>query len=119
MNRLNCPNCGAPINIEKNKCEYCDTSYFDLSSLDIGSDKPFYLKIRYNNMIITQLVRATQDMNLTFNTDYTYAHGGKGGNQKIVSAVSNQTLSTNLTFEAVIDSEKKSLCTIQTFQNEG
>ena len=70
-------------------------------------------------MVITQLVRATPDMNLTFNTNYTYAYGGKGGNQSITSFISNQTLSTNLTFEAVVDPEKKSLCTIQTFQNEG
>lgn len=24
---LNCPNCGAPINKDKDKCEYCDTFY--------------------------------------------------------------------------------------------
>jgi len=25
----NCPNCGAPINLYKEKCEYCDTYYFN------------------------------------------------------------------------------------------
>ena len=25
----NCPNCGAPINPHKEKCEYCDTYYFN------------------------------------------------------------------------------------------
>ena len=25
----NCPNCGAPINLHKEKCEYCDTYYFN------------------------------------------------------------------------------------------
>lgn len=117
MNTINCPNCGAPIIPEKNKCEYCDTSYFDLSTLDIGSNKPFYLKLKYNNMIITQLVKATPNINLTFNSDNKYTYGGIG-NQKIASYVLNETLSTNLTFEAVIDPEKKTLCTIQTL-NEG
>ena len=111
MNKINCPNCGAPIAPEKNKCEYCDTSYFDLSTLDLGSNEPFYLKLKYNNIIITQLVRAIPDINLTFNTEYAY---GGINNQKIVNCVLNKTLSTNLTFEAVVDPEKKTLCTVQT-----
>lgn len=28
----NCPNCGAPINPHKEKCEYCDTYYFNEST---------------------------------------------------------------------------------------
>ena len=27
----NCPNCGAPLEAEVNKCPYCGTSYFDFS----------------------------------------------------------------------------------------
>ena len=41
MNKLNCPNCGAPINPDNNKCSYCGTSYFDLSSIDVDTGKPF------------------------------------------------------------------------------
>ena len=41
----NCPNCGAPYDVQLNKCPYCETSYFDLSCLQVG-DKPFYLKIK-------------------------------------------------------------------------
>lgn len=117
MDKLNCPNCGAPINPEKNKCEYCDTSYFDLSSLDIDDNKPFYLKLKYNNMIITQLVRATPKINIIANTDYIYAYGY--ADQKLASYTLTSTLSTNILFEAVVDPEKKTLCTIETFKNEG
>jgi len=38
--KRNCPNCGAPYDVQLNKCPYCDTSYFDLSCLQIG-DEPF------------------------------------------------------------------------------
>ena len=56
MKKLNCPNCGAPINPDTNKCSYCGTSYFDLSAIDMSSSKPFYLKIKIGKNIITQLV---------------------------------------------------------------
>ena len=39
----NCPNCGAPIDYEKNKCVYCGTWYYDFSC--IPSDRPFFLRI--------------------------------------------------------------------------
>lgn len=64
------------------------------------------------------MVKATPNINLIFNVDNIYAYGGIGGDQKIASCVSNKTLSTNLIFEAVVDPEKKTLCTIQTL-NEG
>lgn len=43
MEGRNCPNCGAPISPEKNKCEYCGTSYFDLSCIPLN--EPFFLRI--------------------------------------------------------------------------
>ena len=39
----NCPNCGAPIDYEKNKCSYCGTGYYDLSCMTVG--KPFFMRI--------------------------------------------------------------------------
>lgn len=29
MNKINCPNCGAPIDGFLNKCPYCDAPYID------------------------------------------------------------------------------------------
>ena len=58
MEGRNCPNCGAAINPEKNKCEYCGTSYFDLSCIPLN--ELFFLKInvgtREKPRIITQKV---------------------------------------------------------------
>lgn len=39
----NCPNCGAVIDVERNKCQYCGTSYYDLSCMSLN--EPFYLQL--------------------------------------------------------------------------
>lgn len=39
----NCPNCGAVIDVERTKCAYCGTSYYDLSSMSLN--EPFYLQL--------------------------------------------------------------------------
>lgn len=41
----NCPNCNAPIEPYKSKCEYCGTYYFDFSGIDMSGNKPCYVKI--------------------------------------------------------------------------
>ena len=46
MTQRNCPNCGAPEDVELNKCPYCGTSYFDMSAIDMEMHEPFFLKIR-------------------------------------------------------------------------
>lgn len=44
MTRLNCPNCGAPIDIHRKDCEYCGTPY-DLKDLDVlyADNQPIYI----------------------------------------------------------------------------
>ena len=42
----NCPNCGAPYDLDQDKCPYCDTLYFDLSAIDFTDDKPLFLKVK-------------------------------------------------------------------------
>lgn len=44
MTRLNCPNCGAPIDIHRRDCEYCGTPY-DLKDLDVlyADNQPIYI----------------------------------------------------------------------------
>ena len=44
MTRLNCPNCGAPIDIHRRDCEYCGTPY-DLKDREVlyADNQPVYI----------------------------------------------------------------------------
>ncbi len=41
--RTNCPNCGAPIEIDRIICPFCGTRYLDVESL--GLYRPTYLRL--------------------------------------------------------------------------
>lgn len=115
MRKRNCPNCGAPYEIESNKCPYCGTSYYDLSALDFTSREPFYLKIKteMNGMpcYITQLVCPRADMSIEFKRENTETYDLQG--KMICAFTSGHTLTTNITFEAATSPTHKNLCTIE------
>lgn len=62
MKDRNCPNCGAPIEIERCKCAYCGTSYYDFSCIPLR--EPFFLKLNLGSKddpkIITTQAMMTQ-----------------------------------------------------------
>lgn len=107
MNKMNCPNCGSPINPEVHKCPYCGTSYFDMSSIDLTNHEPFYLKMKIDmngkSAYITQLVRPSiGSMEFTTDTDYI-----TGRNGETISAFSSgRHVTTNISFEAIPDYNK-------------
>ena len=111
MSKLNCPNCGAPISADNNKCPYCGTSYFDLSSIDINNDEPFYLKIRMGNMTLTQLVRVLPDMSINFESNSCSIYNPSG--DRLYKFTTSNSMFTNLKFEAIVDPyNEKRLCTV-------
>lgn len=57
----NCPNCGAPLEIQNNKCSYCGTPYFDMSMIDANGE-PFILKLKHNDEILALKVKLTNLM---------------------------------------------------------
>lgn len=47
--RLNCPNCGAPIT--STECPYCGSVFYDFATLD--TEKPTYIRMKFHDKIIT------------------------------------------------------------------
>ncbi len=119
MSNRNCPNCGAPYDIEFNKCSYCGTSYYDLSALDFTAGEPFYLKIKteMNGMpcYITQLVRPRADMSIDFGSETVEYCDALGCVTS--TCVKNRTMTTNISFDAVVSPAHKNLCTIEIMED--
>lgn len=115
MRKRNCPNCAAPYDTNLNKCPYCETSYYDLSALNLASGEPFYLKIQTEMngapCYITQLVRPRADMSMEFGSETAYACDILG--RRICSYTKSRTMTTNISFEAIASPTHKSLCTIE------
>lgn len=115
MSKRNCPNCAAPYDVDFNKCPYCGTSYYDLSALDFTTYEPFYLKIKteMNGMpcYITQLVRPRVDMSIDFSSETVDVYGIWG--EPITTFTKSNTMTTNISFEAVASPTHKNLCTIE------
>lgn len=108
MNK-NCPNCGAPYDVELNACPYCNTLYFDMSAIDLEECKPLYLKIKYDGRIMTQkCIPRLGGIECTIDTDdITDCYG-----TVVRRVVTGNNFNTNITFEAIPDYGKNSLFTI-------
>ena len=98
--KTNCPNCGAPLEIDKVKCSYCNTIYYDLSAIDFDSNEPIFLTIKKNNMLITQKVKP-QTASFEMSCDEVFATDIKGN--KLMALKTNHTLDTNISFIAIPD----------------
>ena len=106
MKQTNCPNCGAPYDLELTKCPYCGTSYFDLSFIDFDATEPFYIKIRRKVMIegqkrpcILTINVLPEIMETETTQDYVYATGPYGG--IVTSFVQHSDVSLNLGFRGI------------------
>lgn len=66
----NCPNCGAPLEPYKCKCEYCGTWYFDFTAFDMSEDVPYYVKFRTPYGVITTLAKPELQTIDTYNDTY-------------------------------------------------
>ena len=97
----NCPNCSAPYDISFNKCPYCNTSYFDLSCIDINDREPFYLKLKVNNMVITQKVIVNSDCSIELSEDNLCVCDRNGN--KLHNIIKSRGALTSLSFTALPD----------------
>lgn len=114
MNSRNCPNCGAPYQIDLNQCPYCGTSYFDMSAINFTEGEPFYLKFKFDmggrECYVTQLVRPRVE-SMEFSTETEDAYDILG--HRLLSFQTRKTLTTNISFEAISDYKRKELFTLE------
>lgn len=107
----NCPNCGAPYEIEGVRCPYCGTAYFDMSMINMDAHEPFFLKIKVNGMLITQLVMPTAT---TFEQEEeTLTCYGGFGNVALSKLPVTRSLSTDLSFKAIVNQKDNTLAKIE------
>lgn len=96
--KLNCPNCGAPIRgIE---CEYCGTMFYDFSSINL--DRPTYIRINGPQGLATFRAQAT-DCSFDIDTERVDCYGGR--NQKLISFICNSTYTCQLNFNILPDDD--------------
>lgn len=106
----NCPNCGAPYDVVLDKCPYCSTSYFDMSVMDINSQQPFYLKLRYGDMIFTSKVIADPCIDINYCKDIVEAINLKNNRIKII--IRKNDVDVDIKFHSVLD-DKGNLFTVR------
>lgn len=110
----NCPNCGAPYDVYLDKCPYCSTSYFDMSAMDINNQQPFYLKLRYDDMIFTSKVIAEPYININYCKDIVEAVDLK--NNRIKTIIKSNDVDVDIKFHSVLD-DKGNLFTMR-YEND-
>lgn len=113
MKQRNCPNCGAPYNMELSTCPYCGTSYFDMSAMDINEGHPFYLKLKMGDMVFTSKVVVEPDVQMNFSED-SRSFIGRNGNE-IGRVIVNRYIDIDMRFKSVYD-PNNILCTLEVNQ---
>ena len=101
----NCPNCGAVIDVDNNKCAYCGTSYYDLSVIPFN--EPFFLRLNIGTQdkpyIILQKVYLS-NASIEYSNDSVYVRGGVGN---ITSFPILPTVSYDMHFVGLGDYKEK------------
>lgn len=111
----NCPNCGAILNPEKVKCEYCGTYFLDF--IDITRNrKPFYLRIKTDQGIAISKVYAKTIEMIHSHLDYDFSYAVACG--KAFCLEHQNQLDINMEFMA-IPNEKGNLMIMDTEVENG
>ena len=111
---VNCPNCGAPIDPYKCKCEYCGTWYYDLTGFDFTEGKPCYVKFRTNmngqEVYITALARPYLE---TLEMQNDMINVCSSMETKMHSFCESKHCDINMRFECYEDKETKTLFQVE------
>lgn len=104
----NCPNCSAPLEPYKCKCDYCGTYYYDLTALDVSGNKPTYVKFKVKDhwtgkeQIITALAYPVLDY-IEQHDDYDTVYDRMGTPHRIFN---RQRGTVSMKFELIGDGNK-------------
>ena len=104
MKQKNCPNCGAPYDLWRVCCPYCNTPYLDLTFFDLDSADPIFLRFKANlngtSVVITQKVKIVPGTSITLGSSSQNFYGDIGY-QKIGNLVQDQSVDTVMSFKGV------------------
>jgi hypothetical protein len=105
----NCPNCGAPIDPYRVKCEYCGTMYFDLVTW-LQEGKPCFINYNFNSIygekILTTLAIPHLE-NIEVNSEPTYATTKNG--TRLIAYENRKTCEINIRFDCIENTNNKTL----------
>lgn len=95
MTRLNCPNCGAPIDIHRRSCEYCGTPY-DLEDREVfyADNQPIYIHqepIKWNDNQYATLAKRLADASARAGTSFNDLNNSIQNLQSKLNYVNSQT----------------------------
>ena len=110
----NCPNCGAPLEPYKYKCEYCNTLIFDLAAFDLTGDSPCYVKFRIPNGVLTTLARPELH---TIDVYQDSCNIVDRAGHAVKTIVTNRSCDISVTFHAQSDPSRNCLYTLE--MNDG
>ena len=104
----NCPNCGAPIDPYRVKCEYCGTMYFDWATW-LQDGKPCFINYGFDSgyikgTITTQAIPHLEQVEI--NDDSTYAMTKNGSTIRVNTG---RYCDLHVVFTCVDDQRDKSL----------
>lgn len=105
MKDRNCPNCGAPYEITKIKCPYCNTTYLDVTDACFEDGTPMYLRVRtpYINEGATILMKCIPYLShIEFHNNETVDICGRNG-IPIKQIATNREATMNMSFTAIED----------------
>lgn len=101
----NCPNCGAAISNELDKCPYCGTLYFDLTAIDFTETKPVWLKMKLTNgkqqIYFTQLCIPKFE-NMRYEEDYSEIY--ELNTSRGTTFTTGRNVFVDLIFQSITDS---------------